>query len=129
LFTRISLVNVQPLHELWREGHVAVDEHEDLAPSGGGPGVPGAACAQVVAADERHVREPLGDELGRAVARAVVDHDDLERLVALVSQGAEALVDVPALVVHGQHHGDHGLCHLRSSTSRYGRAWRENMRA
>ena len=90
---------------------VGVGEREDLSSSGGDAGVPGR-----VRAAGRLRLEPRADPMGahqvrRRVARAVVDHDHLERRRAFLRrERIETRGNPPGLVQHRHDHADARRC-------------------
>ena len=68
----------QRREEVGRHAHVAVEQHDDVVPGCAEAGVRAAAEAEIRGQRQHlHRGKCLAHELGAAVGRAVVDHDDL----------------------------------------------------
>jgi hypothetical protein len=104
-----------------REAVVSVEKGVEISGGVLDGTVTGRAVASILLGDHRHLREAPGD-LGCAIRRAVVDHDQLDRLVVLRQDALDRLAEIGGSVVRADHHAQERLHESPSSTGGSSRA-------
>src|SRR5579871_4918405 len=67
----------QGLEEIRFDAHVAIEQNDDIVAGGAEPSVRSTAEAEIVfQRDHANLRESLANEVGAAIGRTIVDHDD-----------------------------------------------------
>ena len=86
---------------------VGVEEREQFAPCCSESAVARRRRARVRLTERTHARAERLDQRGRVVGRAVVDHHDLQRFVALALHARDRLQQAAAGIEHRDHHAHH----------------------
>src|ERR1035438_9628982 len=120
--------------EIRRHLHIAVQQHDDVVPGGAESGIRAAAKTEIpLERQHLHVRKRPPHELGAAIRRPIVDHDDL--VFRIVGQGGdyrrevalEEVAPVPVGDYYGGGTGERGGLGGRRRLSWWS-AWRDSAR-